>query len=485
MQTMKKVYIKMLKEKAISGLKWTALSNVILSVLQIVQISVLTHYLATDDFGLMAIVMVVIGFSKIFSDMGISNAIIHHQHTSHEQLSSLYWLNIMSGLFLFFIISGVAPFIASFYNQPKLINLLILLASTFIVLSIGNQYRILFQKELLFNFMAKIEISAAIIAFIVALASAISDLGVYALAYATLANAIVSSSLYFFFGIQRHKPSFLYNHQAIKKYIGFGLFQMGENTLNFFNSQFDVILIGKLLGLEVLGIYSVMKQLSMKPAGIINPIINRVAFPVLSKVQNNDNKLKNIYLNIINTIASINFPIYIAIVILAEPIVAIMFGDKFQSGVPILQVLSIYAMLRSTSNPIGSLLMAKGRVDIGFYWTIILFTFIPLSIYIGSQFGIMGVVYALISLQIILMIPSWFFMIKKMCGATFIEFFKQILIPLILSVIAGSIAFIGMIIASNYLLQLILVSFIGLLVYLLLLYKFNKNFINSVKDLKK
>ncbi len=473
-----------LKQKAINGVKWTSLSSIVIAILQILQISILARYLSAEDFGLMAIVMVVIGFSRIFSDMGISNAIIHHQHTTHEQLSSLYWLNIASGIILFLIIAGVSPFIANFYNQSELTRLLVLLASTFIILAIGNQYRILFQKELQFNFMAKIEISAAVVAFIVAATFAIQGFGVYALAYATLANAIISSGLFFFFGVKKHKPTFIYRHNDIKEYIGFGMFQMGDSTLNYFNSQFDVILIGKLLGVEALGIYSIVKQLVMRPAQIINPIINRVTFPLMAKVQNDTTALKNIYLKTINYLSSINFPIYIAIAILAEPIVIIMFGEKFISGVTVLQILSIYAMIRSIGNPIGSLVMAKGRMKLAFYWNLILFAFIPITIYSGSDFGINGVAYALLFLQVLLMIPAWYFMVRKLCGANFIEYFRQILTPLSIAIIAGLVGIVVYSLTDTIFIQVLLVSLIGGSIYVISSFYLNNNFISMLKNFR-
>lgn len=473
-----------LRQKAINGIKWTSISSIVIAILQILQISILARYLSPEDFGLMAIVMVVIGFSRIFSDMGISNAIIHHQHTSHEQLSSLYWLNIASGIVLFLIIAGVSPFIANFYNQSELTRLLVLLASTFIILAVGNQYRILFQKELQFNFMAKIEISAAVVAFIVAIILAIQGFGVYALAYATLANAIISSSLFFFFGVKKHKPALMYRHNDIKEYIGFGMFQMGDSTLNYFNSQFDVILIGKLLGVEALGIYSIVKQLIMRPAQIINPIINRVTFPLMAKVQNDTTALKNIYLKTINYLSSINFPIYIAIAILAEPIIHIVFGEKFISGVRVLQILSIYAMIRSIGNPIGSLVMAKGHMKLAFYWNFILFSFIPITIYLGSGFGINGVAYALLFLQVLLMIPTWYFMVGKLCGANFIEYFRQILIPLSIATMAGAAGIAVYYFTDTMFMQVLLVSLIGGSVYVISSFYLNNNFVSMLKNFR-
>jgi len=426
-----------IKQKAISGIKWTSLSSVVIALIQIAQVSILARLLSPSDFGLMAIVMVVIGFSRIFSDMGISNAIIHKQNTTHRQLSSLYWLNIASGLTVFFIITTCSPLIALFYKEPKLTELLIILATSFIMLGIGNQYRVLFQKELQFNLMAKIEIASAFGAFSIAILSALKGLGVYTLAYASLTNTIISSSLFLFFGLRVHKPSLVFNYNEIKDYIGFGLYQMGDSTLNYFNAEFDVILIGRLLGPESLGIYSIVKQLVMRPAQIINPIITRVTFPIMAKVQDDDEQLKKIYLKTIHYLASVNFPIYITMAILSDPIVMIMFGQTWREGIPILQILSIYAMLRSTGNPIGTLVMAKGRMRLSFYWNLSLFLFIPLVVWYGSRFGITGVASSLLLLQAFLIIPIWFFIVRRLCYSGFLEYYKQMLTPLLFSVLSA------------------------------------------------
>lgn len=492
--------MKNIKQKAISGIKWTSLSSGIIALVQIAQVSILARLLSPSDFGLMAIVMVVIGFSRIFSDMGISNAIIHKQNTSHRQLSSLYWLNIVSGLTLFLIISALSPLIALFYKEPKLTELLIILATSFIIIAIGNQYRVLFQKELRFNMMAKIEMTAAFGAFYVAVLSAIKDFGVYALVYASLTNAVISSGLFLFLGLREHKPSFVFKYNEIKEYVGFGMYQMGDSTLNYFNSEFDVILIGRLLGTEALGVYSIVKQLVMRPAQIINPIITRVTFPVMAKVQDDNEQLKKIYLKTINYLASVNFPIYITIAVLAEPIVMIMFGKTWQQGIPILQILSIYAMVRSTGNPIGSLVMAKGRVNLSFFWNLSLFIFIPLVIWFGSDFGLIGIASSLLLLQITLTIPGWYFMVRKLCRAGFLEYYKQILSPLFLSgisAVAGLIIYslIGKLISnfimeiefnqvSNYFIHIVSFILISGTFYIILSKYLNHGFVSILKNLK-
>jgi O-antigen/teichoic acid export membrane protein len=429
--------------------------------------------------------MVVIGFSRIFSDMGISNVIIHKQDISSVQLSSLYRLNIASGTILFVIISLLSPLIASFYNQPQLILLLILVALTFIISSFGNQFKILFQKELNFNLIAKIEIFVAINAFVVALLFASNNYGVFSLVYARLTSTTLTSILFVYFGIQKHKPMLIYKYSEIKSFFSFGLFQVGEHILNYFSSQFDVILIGKLLGTDTLGIYSVAKNLAMRPMQVINPIITRVTFPLMAKVQDDNKELKNIYLKSLNYLSAVNFPIYMLIALLAEPIISIIFGNKWHSASDILQILCFYAMFRSIGNPIGTLQLAKGRADMGFYWDLGVFVLFPISIYIGTTWGLIGVSYGMLIIMIVQILLMWIFMIKKLCGASFTEYIKSFGIALVLSSIIWLVSFSIFSLIENETLKIVIILCVSILFYWKLTKKYNSDILFMLKEFRK
>jgi O-antigen/teichoic acid export membrane protein len=475
-----------LKTKALTGVKWTGLSSVSIALIQFIQIIVLARILEPSDFGLMAITSVVIGFSALFMDMGISSAIVHKQDITHSQLSSLYWLNVFAGLILFGFIYFLAPYVALFYGEAEIESLLKLLSLSFFITAIGNQYRILYQKELLFDYLAKIEIFSAISALIVALACALKGFGVYALVYGTLTNALIANVVFLVTGLKVHKPSFIFNYQDIKSFITFGLFQIGERSINYFNSQFDTLLIGKLLGTESLGIYNLAKNLAIKPAQIINPIINRVAFPVMAKVQDDTSKLRAIYLRGINYLCSFNFPIYLLLFVLAETIVFNLVGEKWADSVIILQVLSLYFLVRSTGNPVGTLVLAKGRADLSFYWNLGLFFIIPISIYLGSFQGVFGVAIALVALQVLLSIPNWYFLVNRLSEASFTDYFMQIIKPLIISVVSVTIAyFLTDLIFTAGLVKDFIFTLITVFFYLLLSFKFNNGFISIMLSLVK
>lgn len=467
-----------LKKHAITGVKWTTLSMIIVTVTQIIQLSILARYLTPRDFGLMAMVMVVTGFAQAFMDMGISNAIIFKQKVTHLQLSSLYWLNIGSGTTLFLVTMIIAHPISMFYNEAKLAELLTWISATFLISAFGNQYRIMLQKELRFHILSIIEIVAALGTFGISVALAMAGYGVYSLVFGFLSGSLISNFLTVAVGIKQHRPSLVYDHGVIKEFINFGLFQMGEKTITYFNGQFDVLLIGKLLGSEILGIYSIAKNLSMKPAAILNPVITKVAFPIMAKVQHDDRHLKSIYLRTINYLSSLNFPIYLAIVIFAKPIIMLLAGEKWHEAVPVLQILSLYFLVRSTGNPVGTLLLAKGRADLGFLWNVALFIITPLAILLGSKFNLTGIVVSLLILQVGLIWPNWFFLVKKLCGARFWEYYRELLLPFAISLATAA----AMTLASSFfqsdLTKIAAGAVIGLPVYFFSNYRFNADFMN-------
>lgn len=471
-----------LKSKTISGIRWTTLSTFIVTILQIIQLSILTRFLNPSDFGLMAIVMVIMGFVIAFIDMGISNAIIHKQDITREELSSLYWLNVFAGFMIFIIVSIIAPFISAFYHEESLTQLIVLMSTTFIIQSFAQQYNVLLQKELRFKEIAKIEIISKLLNLIVTIGFAYFGYGVFSLVYGAIIGSIVQTCQYLMVGLKEYKPYFRFKLSDVKKFLSFGLYQMGERTVNYFNYQIDTILIGKLLGMEALGIYNIAKQLVMRPAQVINPIITRVTFPAMAKIQNDIPKLKEVYLKTINYLYSVNFPIYAFMFVFSKEIVLILFGEKWLEAVPILQILAVWAAWRSTGNPVGSLLMARGRADLGFLWNLGLFFYIPLGIWLASNWQLIGIAIGQNVIIFTLIYPAWRFLIYPLCGAGFYEYHKQILKPAMITIFSGLMVYFGTVFINDVYLKI----FVGLLegsFFVIILYYFsNRDFLFDLKE---
>ena len=475
----------MLKQKAISGVKWTTLSVLVTAIFQILQLAILARFLDPSEFGLMALVMVVVGFSQAFLDMGISNAIIHKQEITKDQLSTLYWVNLLAGFALFIVISAISPLVANFYHEPELTMLIILVGATFLIQPFGQQFMVLCQKEMRFSEIAKIDIASKFISLTVSVYFAYEGYGIYALVYGTLVGVVVQTILFMHKGLQEYKPSFVFKLNEIKEFLSFGAYQMGDKTINYFNYQIDIILIGKLLDTEALGLYAIAKQLVIKPDQLFSPLVSKVAFPVMAKMQDDILKLKVVYLKLINYLSSIIFPIYLLMFIFSNEIILFAFGEAWMEVVPLLQVLSIWASFRSTGSPVGVLLMARGKAKLGFWWNVSLLFYIPIGIYIGSFFGILGVCYALVLLLFpIGIIANWYFLINPLCNAKFIEYHKNIFRSFSISLLTGIILVLVTNLIELALLKLIIGFIVWAIAILLLNYVFNKEFIYELKGIR-
>lgn len=403
-----------IKKQAIKGVKWTTLNTIVLSSSTLLKISVLARLLDTADFGIMAILTFVMGFVNLFMDMGMSIAILHKQKISVNEYSSLYWINIFFSVILFVLIFLISPSIAVFYNEESLKVLIPLMGTSVLIAAIGKQFKTILQKQLNFRKIAIIEITASILSLILAIVLALNNFGIYSLIYSLLANFLIVNLVFLVSGYANHPIKFHYRFHETKSFLKIGVYQVGSQIVNYFNRDLDILLIGKFFGVEILGGYSLAKQLVFRPAQIINPIITQVATPLLAKMQGNLLCLKNNYLKLLKLVSSVNFIAYILIILFAPILVDILYGNEYENIVTIVRILSVYMYVRALGNPIGSLVVATGKTHLEFYWNLFTLIVLPVFIFIGASISLEFVALLITVAMIILIIPNWFFLVKKM-----------------------------------------------------------------------
>lgn len=472
-----------IRKQALSGVRWTTFSSLGRAALQFAQIAILARLLTPADFGLIALVIAIMAFLQIFADAGISNAIIHYQDIAQEQLSSLYWLNVSVSVFLAFTLAASSYWVASWYQQPPLQYLLMLAAVTLVVGALGQQIRVLAQKNLRFADLAKVELIAASVGFVVAVSLAWMGAGVYSLIAGSLTTAGVGCLLAWLGLSEGWRPQARLQLVEIRQFLKFGAYMVGNNLANTFNSQIDILLGGRLLGVQSIGLYSVPKDLSLRIANIINPIITQVGLPVMAKAQGDDALLKRVYLQTMRMTASVNFPIYIALGIFAPEIVHLLLGQKWHDAIPLLQIFSIWALLRSTGNPVGSLLMARGRADLSFKWNMVWLLIMPPAIWFGSQYGVMGMAVAMTALGVIGYLPNWYFLVRPLCGAKLGEYSVQLFTPLVISMIAGLFGHLAAMLSGNDFIHLIAGLSVGIIIYFWVSWYFNREWVSAIFEL--
>lgn len=406
-----------------TGVKWTTISTVVLAVVAILKISILTRFLDKSDFGLMALVTFVMGFMELFNDMGITSAILHKQGITKKQYASLYWINWMASIIMYLLLLVITPLVASFYDQSLLNTLIPLIGLNLILSAIGRQYKTIEQKNLLFNTISIIDIIGALLSLGLSVFLAIYGYGVFALVYSVVFQALFSNFSYFIIGLRKYGLLFHFKFHETKEFLKIGMYQVGGQVVNYFNRDLDILIIGKFFSADILGGYSLAKQLVFRPAQIINPIVVKVAAPALALMQKNIQELKSGYLKLINIVASVNIPVYIGIIIFAPWVVEILYGSGFDDIVILVRILSVYMMLRAIGNPVGSLVVATGRTDLDFMWNIVSLLVMPLFIYVGSLFSIVGVTISITLAMMVLYYPAWKLLVYKLTQASFKEYF--------------------------------------------------------------
>ncbi len=423
-----------LKTQTATGVKWTTLATGINTGLRMLQLLILARFLSPEDFGLMSMIWIIVGFIQIYTDFGVSSAIIHRQDTTPNQLSTLYWLTILVGLVTFAIVWIGTPLVVYVFHEPRLIPLLHVAAVVFLITPWGQQFQILLQKELKFNLLARLEIISTVSGVVITILLAALGHGVWSLVLGLIATESVKTLLLFLFSWNEYRPGFHFSRRHLKGYLSFGLYQMGERSVNYLGQRFDQLLIGSILGAQTLGYYNFAYNLVIQPVSRINPIVTRVAFPVFSKMQGDNNRLKSGYLKVISLLTTINAPLLIGLAISAPVAIPLVFGAKWTNSIILVQILSLVALIRSVGNPVGSLQLAKGRADLGFKWNfILLFIYIP-TIYLGGKLGgAVGIALSMLVLQIFLLVPAYFYLIRTLIGKCAREYFTEMLKPIMIS----------------------------------------------------
>ena len=427
-------------KQILSGAKWTALSTIIITVIQIVQFAILGNLLTKEQFGVVGMITTVVIFTQILLDMGFSAAIIQKEKVTDEQLSTLYWLNIIVGIVLFIGLFFASPLIAGFYNQPELIPLIKVLGIMFLIAPIGQQFQYLLQKDLNFNLLSRIEVATNLASFISLLIMIFLIEELYAYVISQVILNSLKGILYFAVYSKKWKPSFVFNLSSIKELMSFGVFQLMSRLVNRIGANIDYILIGRFLGAEALGIYSLAYQVVTIPVMKINPIITRVAFPVFSRSQSDNKLLIEGFLNVTKMLALVSLPLLLGLMAISDLFIEVFFGARWLDAAPILGILAIVGILRVLMNPNGSIILAKGKANIAFYWDFGVMLLYGITMYFATKYDIYIVAWTYVVTSFInFLIGRW--LLKKLIDLEMKDYVRTLLKPILITGIMAVIVY--------------------------------------------
>ncbi|WP_134090018.1 MOP flippase family protein [Olivibacter sp. XZL3] len=402
-----------LRKSAVNGTIWTSISYGFQAVTQILRLSILTRYLDKSDFGLVAIVVLVLGFTRIFADLGVSVSLFSKEKISRTEYSSLYWVGIILSIFLYVVLICFCPLIARFYSQPSLVQLIPIMGLDLIFTSAGRQFRIFQQKSLQFKFLAFTDILTSIVSIGVAIVLAVKGFGVYSLVYSTIFASFSSSLVLIISGIKTHPLFFYINLKEGRSFYRIGLYQTGAQICDYIASQMDVIIIGKILPVGELGVYNLVKQFTFRIYNILNPVLTSVFTPVLAKLQGDIVRLKEKYLTLLQTVGLMNVPIYATVAIFSTQILTIMYGAAYAEYSFMLQIFCVWGAILSVASVSSVIATVTGRTDLNFRWTLFRIIYNPLFVLVGATWGAVGVVIGQSFYALSVLPLYWFILIRK------------------------------------------------------------------------
>lgn len=394
-----------LRKSAISGVKWSSISQFGRQGMQLLTTVVLARLLSPSDFGLVGMAMVVVGFVALFKDLGTSAAVIQRKNISNELLSSIFWVNTGFGLLAMIVLIAVSTLVANFYHESRVAPLLMVLSLTFFISGLSILQYSLLERNLAFNRLAKLEISATLFGSIVGIGSAILGYGVWSLVYQSLAVTTVTTILLWIFSTWR--PKMIFHWIEVKSVSSYSLNLTGFNIFNYFARNADYLLIGRFLGAQNLGYYTLAYNIMLYPLQNISGVIGRVMFPVFSQIQNDDALFRSAYLKVASAIALITFPMMLGLMALSKQLVLTVFGSQWVPVILLLMILAPVGLVQSIGTTVGTIYQAKGRTDWMFRWGIAAGILVMVAFVIGMQWGIVGVAAAYAVASLLLVYPAF------------------------------------------------------------------------------
>ncbi|RLC21973.1 MAG: colanic acid exporter [Deltaproteobacteria bacterium] len=470
-----------LRNLTISGIKWSSVSQFGKQGLSFVVTAILAHLLNPSDYGLIGMATVVIGFMQLFKDLGTSAAIIQRQNLSQTLISSIFWMNAGFGVLMMGLAWLIAPLISLFYYEPRLTLVLRVLSFSFFISGLSIVQNALLQKKLCFDMLTKSEIISAVFGSIIGITMAAKGFGVWSLVGQTITGNICLTICLWI--SSEWRPSRSFSCSEIRTISSYSLNLTGYSIFNYFARNADYIIIGRYLGAQDLGYYTLAYRLMLYPLQSVTSVIGRVLFPIFSQIQNDNERFRRVYLKICFSTALITFPMMAGLWVVSESFILSIFGEKWSSVIPLLMILAPVGMIQSVGSTVGAIYQAKGRTDWMFRWGIATGTFASISFIIGMRWGIMGIAWTYFLVSLIVFAYPNFAIPFRLIELGFQKFLSVLWRPFVCSMLMFSILLILQFLLPGQLLaiwELSILTVSGIAMYGVITWMFNRQQLNEV-----
>jgi len=353
-----------LKSKTKKGLAWSMIERFATQGVQFLFGIILARLLSPDDYGIIAMPLVFLAIAQCLIDSGFSTALIRKPDLTEDDLSTAFYFNICVGVICYTILFFTSPLIADFYNTPILSDLLKVTALATLFNPLCAVQQAILTRKIDFRTQAVVSLSGAVVSGIIGLVMAFNGFGVWSLVFQQVGGYAIRTSLLWILG--RWKPQRRWSWESFHYLWGFGSKMLGSGLLDTTFNNIYPIVIGKFFSAGDLGNYTRAHQFATLPSSNMTGVLQRVTFPVLSTIQNEEERLQRNYRKILKLSAFLIFPLMLMLSAIADPLVRVLLTDKWEGAIILLQIMC-FSMMWYPIHAINlNLLMVKGRSDLFF-----------------------------------------------------------------------------------------------------------------------
>lgn len=423
------------KKSIIGGVFWTTLETVINRGFGLIIQFVLALLLFPEDYGLVGMAVVFIAFLEVFNDLGMNAALIQRKEEKLTPLhfDTAFWTGMAWGLLLYLLMAFVGtPLIADFYGEDKLRMIIPVMSLSLLINPVNLVHQAQLIKAMNFKKLALINNAGNIISGIIALLLAYLGMGVWALVFYSLTKVVVALPLYF--KATNWFPKLNWKREMFDDIFGFGVYTTGTNFFNKLTGNIDMLLIGKLVGSAALGFYSFAYLATNIVRDQIVAVVNKVLYPVYTKMQDDKKKMLELFLKIISINNFVVYPLILGLYLFAEFLIPLLFGSKWDNAIPLIKILSVAVMIQMLNNSHTTLFRAAGEVRLEFTLQVIksVVFFVPLITLGVYKYGVEGAAYGFAVATFLSVALSFYFM-NKVFGLRLIHIFRALKVSLVMA----------------------------------------------------
>ncbi len=418
-----------LANRVIRGGFYVFALNLICRGFEFVRTIILARLLLPSDFGLVGAAGAAIAAIEAFSGTGFTHALIQKKGSTAGYLDTAWLVSAIRGLLIFGILFFCAPLVARFFGNEAIIWVLRATAFTSVLSGFTNIGIVYFQKNLRFERQLLLDFAVVLVSLFVSITLAIKLRSVWAIVYGGLAGSFIK--LILSYALHSYRPKLRFDFAKAAELFGYGKWILGSSILWFIVLQGDDIFVGKMLGLTLLGFYQLAYRIGNIPATEISHVINRVTFPAYSKLQDEPQRLRHAFLDVLQLTSIILIPLVGAIFSLAYDFINIFVGYKWVQMVPAMKVLALAGLIRAIGVTSGSVFLATGKPAIDTRWQAVRLFILAVLIYpLAVQWDILGVSLAVLFSTLVTTIAFSVYAIKiTRCALK--DFLKRIVLPLL------------------------------------------------------